>query len=234
MSFFESRGLIQISPCSGAKTGISSISASFNEIEREHSGLLKSFFELRKRTFIDNLGWELPSEDQMERDQYDNPTARYCFVLANDELLAGARLHHVSAFHDGWRTLALDASKGLLPGIPRDILKDVKLNEYSWECTRFVVSRLETPVARKVLLGLVDQTISCVRELGGESIISLSPPSMRRLLMSFDLQCEMSPETLNFQNDTREYRVLTTAVPSSKELRGLTGAHSPARAIKGI
>jgi len=39
------------------------------------------FLGLRKRFFVDELGWDIPHDDNYEMDQYDNPSAWYSLVL---------------------------------------------------------------------------------------------------------------------------------------------------------
>ncbi len=49
------------------------------------------YLALRKRFFFDTLGWDIPHNDKVEMDQYDNPTAHYSLVLRNGRVVGGAR-----------------------------------------------------------------------------------------------------------------------------------------------
>jgi len=47
-----------------------------------HGPAFYDFLALRKRHFVDVLGWDIPHNELVEMDQYDNPTAHYSVVLA--------------------------------------------------------------------------------------------------------------------------------------------------------
>jgi N-acyl-L-homoserine lactone synthetase len=42
-----------------------------------HGSAFYDFLALRKRFFVDTLGWDIPHDDTVEMDQYDNPLAHY-------------------------------------------------------------------------------------------------------------------------------------------------------------
>ena len=49
------------------------------------------YLRLRKHFFVDMLGWDIPHNDSVEMDQYDNPLAFYSLVLRDGQVIGGAR-----------------------------------------------------------------------------------------------------------------------------------------------
>ena len=77
------------------------------------------FLELRKRFFVDQLRWDIPHDDTVEMDQYDNPLAHYSLVLRNGQVIGGARaMSTKSAWGDHTYMLG-DAVDGKLAGDQR-------------------------------------------------------------------------------------------------------------------
>src|SRR6056297_2711516 len=82
------------------------------------------YLALRKRFFVDALGWSIPHDEQVEMDQYDNPTARYSLVLGDGgEVLAGARALPTTARWGATTYMLRDAQDGQIGGIPSDLLE---------------------------------------------------------------------------------------------------------------
>lgn len=50
-------------------------------------GLARRMFEFRTRLFVNELGWSLPMEGGLERDQFDTPSAVYCALTAGNEFV---------------------------------------------------------------------------------------------------------------------------------------------------
>ena len=44
-----------------------------------HGAAFYDFLRLRKRFFVDQLGWQIPHDDDVEMDQYDNPDSLLFF-----------------------------------------------------------------------------------------------------------------------------------------------------------
>ena len=57
----------------------------------QHGPAFYEYLRLRKHLFVDTLGWDLPHNDEVEMDQYDNPNAHYSLVLKNGQVVGGAR-----------------------------------------------------------------------------------------------------------------------------------------------
>ena len=57
-----------------------------------YSDALEQFFRLRHDIYVDEKKWREPSEDGMERDQFDTDDATYFLGMRGDEVIAGSRL----------------------------------------------------------------------------------------------------------------------------------------------
>ena len=65
---------------------------SFNLTELHlHGSAFFDFLALRKTFFVDQLGWDIPHDDNVEMDQYDNPKAHYSLVLKEGRVVGGMR-----------------------------------------------------------------------------------------------------------------------------------------------
>ena len=80
------------------------------------------FLKLRKQFFVDHLAWDIAHDDEVEMDQYDNPTACYCLVIKDGQVVACARVLPCTARWGEHSYMSRDAVAGKLTGIPGDIL----------------------------------------------------------------------------------------------------------------
>lgn len=118
-------------------------------------GLIDEFHHLRKRIFVEDMGWQVPVDDDFEIEQYD--CAETVYLIAHDTkfggVLGGARLlntSHTSA--DGSTSYMIrDAYLGRLPGIPATICsKAPPRGDDVWELTR-IISFGQTNLGPKIL-----------------------------------------------------------------------------------
>ena len=49
--------------------------------QHRHGTAFHEYLQLRKAWFVDELSWDIPHNDDVEMDQYDNPCAHYSLVL---------------------------------------------------------------------------------------------------------------------------------------------------------
>ena len=49
--------------------------------QHRHGTAFHEYLHLRKVFFVDQLGWDIPHNADVEMDQYDNPCAHYSLVL---------------------------------------------------------------------------------------------------------------------------------------------------------
>jgi N-acyl-L-homoserine lactone synthetase len=154
-----------------------------------HGTAFFDFLALRKRFFVDELGWDIPHDDSVEMDQYDNPQAYYSVVLRDGEVIGDARVMPTTAKWGNHTYMLRDALKGKLIDIPPSVMKaDVETNEM-WECTRLVMSNdVDTHADRSKCLGLIVQgLVDVAAEKGASNLMSLSPLALMRALRSLAL-----------------------------------------------
>ena len=121
------------------------------------SPLMRQFFQLRKRVFIQGMGWDLPTTDLGEVDQYDRKNAHYVISEKNGDIVGGMRLiPTTNAFFDaeGRRSTYMikDAYDGRLPNMPRDLIASTPpVDKSIWEVTRVITAK--EPHNLKSLIG---------------------------------------------------------------------------------
>lgn len=118
-------------------------------------GLIGEFHRMRKRVFVEDMGWQVPVDDEFEIEQYD--CADTVYLIAHDTkfggVLGGARLlrtTHVS-IDKTTSYMIRDAYLGRLPGIPSTICsKEPPCDKDVWELTR-IISFGQTSLGPKIL-----------------------------------------------------------------------------------
>lgn len=70
------------------------------------------YLRIRKRFFVDKLGWNIPHDDEVEMDQYDNPCAHYALVLRDTTVVGGARVMPTTASWGRHTYMLRDALRG--------------------------------------------------------------------------------------------------------------------------
>lgn len=141
------------------------------------------YLRIRKRFFVDMLGWNIPHDEEVEMDQYDNPCAHYALVLRGATVVGGARVMPTTASWGRHTYMLRDALRGEIPIPPRVVVEEITSDEV-WECTRLVVSdELSCQADRAECLSLIlSAAVQVVREHGGSELISLSPVPLARTL----------------------------------------------------
>lgn len=189
------------------------------------------FLGLRKRFFVDQLGWDIPHNDSVEMDQYDNPTAEYSLVLRDGEVVGGARAMSTSARWGNHTYMLRDAVEGKLDDIPDDIMIEKVVRPDVWECTRLVMSDdLTTHAERSTCLSLiVGGLVGVAADKGASRLMSLSPLALMRALRQLGFAAERVGEPY-LNDDGRKYAVLS--MPAERSLRGVpTATHRPRPAV---
>ncbi|TYB90676.1 acyl-homoserine-lactone synthase [Oceaniovalibus sp. ACAM 378] len=175
-----------------------------------HGSAFYEFLTLRKRFFVDTLAWDIPHNDEVEMDQYDNPTAAYSVVIMNGRLVAGAR---VMRFSDKWGThgcMLQDAAEGRIDGIPADLLPNPQSFAKASECTRLVLSdQIASPEDRQECLALVVQgLVELAIRQGSDDLVTLTVPGFRRSLRKLGYEVEQVGEKYRNKHDGRSYAIL--------------------------
>lgn len=195
----------------------------------EHGTSFYEFLRLRKDFFVDQLGWNIPHDDNVEMDQYDNPTAWYSLVLRDGEVVGGARAMSTNATWGAHTYMLRDAVKGKLIDIPPSVLgKDIATKDM-WECTRLVISDdVKTHADRSECLSLiVSGLIDVAAEQGASQLMSLSPLALMRALRQLGFGAERVGEPYLNEGDGRRYAVLS--MPTQRMIPSVPRAtHRPA------
>ncbi len=139
------------------------------------------FFKLRKKLFVDDMGWDIPHNDDIEFDQYDHVNTSYCIIIDKDRVVGGARILRTDTNHDGWSYMIKDASDGKISQIPSKIISDAPSNTTTFEITRFTVDpSLDIDSRNEILKELSFSSYQCVANLGGDYAIALMSPLFLR------------------------------------------------------
>lgn len=180
----------------------------FNLTELHKHG--NSFFEylaLRKQFFVDQLGWDIPHDDDVEMDQYDNPKAYYSLALKDGKVVGGIRTMATTAQWGSHTYMLRDAVDGKLIGIPEDILPEAEVTPNIWEATRIVISEeLATHAERSHCLGLLLNGV-CEQAAahGGTEIMALCPPVFARTMRKIGFPVYAIGEPYVNLHDNRKY-----------------------------
>ena len=171
-----------------------------------HGTAFYDFLGLRKRFFVDQLGWDIPHDDTVEMDQYDNPKAHYSLVLRDGVVIGGARAMATTAKWGTHTYMLRDALKGKLIDIPASVMA-----AEMWECTRLVISdEVNTHADRSACLGLIVQgLVDVAAEAGASHLMSLSPLALMRALRQLGFGAERIGDPYLNEGDGRRYAVLS-------------------------
>lgn len=201
-----------------------------------HGAAFYDFLALRKRFFVDTLGWDIPHDEAVEMDQYDNPRAWYSLVLDKGEVVGGARAMATTTKWGSHSYMLRDALKGKLIDIPPSVMKaDVETDDV-WECTRLVISDdVNTHKARSTCLSLIVQgLIDVAADQGATQLMSLSPLALMRALRQLGFGAERIGDPYLNEGDGRRYAVLSMpagrsipAVPTTTHRPQLGMVHAP-------
>lgn len=182
-----------------------------------HGTAFFDYLALRKLFFVDTLGWDIPHNDNVEMDQYDNPLAHYSLVIRDGKVVGGARAMPTTSSWGEYTYMLRDAVAGKLPDIPDQVLDSEIETSKVWECTRLVISDdVCGHIDRSQCLSLiVDGLSSVAAERGGSELMSLSPVSLMRALRQLGYSASRIGEAYSNPGDGRRYAVLS--MPTKRE-----------------
>ena len=186
--------------------------------QHRHGTAFHQYLRLRRWYFVAVLGWNIPHDDDVEMDQYDNPCAHYVLVLRDSTVVGGARMMPTTASWGQHSYMLRDAHLGRID-IPPQVVSEEIVSRDVWECTRFVVSDdLDTQADRVECLSLI--LWGCgelLQENGGSEVISLSPVPMLRTLRQLGYPANRIGEPYS-EMDGRRYAMI--------RIPALTPAHA--------
>ncbi len=183
-----------------------------------HGAAFWEFLALRKKVFVDELGWDIPHNDEVEMDQYDTPVAHYSLVMKDGHVVGGARAMPTTATWGGHTYMLRDAFSGKLPHIPPHVMSVEIASPNVWECTRLVISdELKTHAERSECLELiVDGLVDTARAQGADQLICLSSLALMRALRLLGYEVSRLGETYRNGEDGRAYAVLSMPADYSR------------------
>lgn len=179
------------------------------------------YLALRKQFFVDKLGWDIPHNDDLEMDQYDNPEARYSLVLDQGRVIAGARAMACSAKWGEHTYMLGDAMTGKLGTIPSTVLRHHIVSSEVWECTRLVIApAVKSMKMRNLCLDMiVDGLIDMAAREGAHRLISLSNLWLLRSLRRLGYGAELLGDPYVNKDDGHKYAVMAIeAEPTAPRL----------------
>jgi N-acyl-L-homoserine lactone synthetase len=99
----------------------------------KHGNILEKLCQFRYQGFVVEVGCELPTYNDTEFDQYDNPFAKYITIMKGDEIVACSRINRTDIPY-----MAKDCWSHLIPKqfLPNDV------NFYEWT-RQHISSKLE-------------------------------------------------------------------------------------------
>ena len=165
-----------------------------------HGPLMSELLRARHRTFVETAGWDLPSADGMEFDQYDTPASRWVVVHDAGRVRAGVRLTPTTHRCGIYTYMIRDAQLGLLDSIPADLLWDeAPVADNIWESSRvFVCDDCSATERMRVHRQLNEEMIKSAREVGAASIIGMIPAASLRLCRRYGLDVREAGRVVDF------------------------------------
>ena len=178
--------------------------------QHRHGMAFHEYLRLRKLFFVDELGWDIPHNDDVEMDQYDNPCAHYSLVMRNGRVVGGARMMPTTAVWGRHTYMLRDALRGDIEAIPRNVVPREFASDEVWECTRLVISdRVTTPSDRaNCLFMVVEGLVDIATRAGGMELVTLTRPALVRSLRQLGYDASRIGQPYRNDDDGREYAVL--------------------------
>lgn len=179
-----------------------------------HGAAFYDYLKMRKRVFVDELGWDIPHNDFVEMDQYDNPLTHYSLVVRDGRLIGGARMLSTLAEWNGAGCMLNDVLEGKLPTIPKSVIDGPIRSAQVWECSRLVIADdFGSAEERAECLSLiVDGLAAMARRQGATQLISLTRLPLLRALRQLGWACDRIGQP--YVQDGRSYAVLS--MPAAK------------------
>lgn len=121
--------------------------------------------KLRKEIFVNRLGWDLASYDDMEFDEFDTPPAHYVLCVDDEDRVCGVSRLMSTVNPYMIQKIWPDWLQGPLPK-----------SEKIWEATRFGVSaRLNAEDRKRAIDLITDRIYTYGQENGVESFLLVMP-----------------------------------------------------------
>lgn len=188
--------------------------------QHRHGTAFHEYLHLRKVFFVDQLGWDIPHNEDVEMDQYDNPCAHYSLVLRGGRVLGGARAMPTTASWGRHSYMLRDIQLGRFEHVPPEVMPAEIISDQVWESSRLVISDdLRTRAERAECLSLIFVGLTeLALENGGVELLGLTRPPLMRALRQLGFPADRLGEPYRSDTDGREYAVLHMPVAGSPQL----------------
>ena len=153
------------------------------------SPILQEYFHLRKKVFVDELGWSLKVGPDGEFDQYDRIGVDYILSVQKGQLLGGMRVAPTTTrFTHDWKEhsyMIRDSYNGVLDGMDPEMVFDAPpVDPRIWEMTRVIA-----PGEPKHFKALMDISCKFLKLRGASHYLFHTRPVVERLgrMWNFDI-----------------------------------------------
>jgi acyl homoserine lactone synthase len=176
-----------------------------------HGELFVNLLKARRKSFIVRHNWDLPEAEGMEFDQYDTPASRWIAVHEGEQVLAGIRLTPTTARVGMYTYMIRDAQRGMLEGIPSDLLYfEAPVDPKIWESSRvFVSPEVPANLRTKVHTDLMCEMIRVAQELGATKILGLVPAVWSRWIGRLGLHAEPAGPVMELEGMKVQVAMMT-------------------------
>jgi len=162
-----------------------------------YANLLEQYYRLRKQIFIDELEWDLPHQNGLEIDQYDQDTAEYVIAMKDGECVGGCRMHPTtSRFRKEGQTytyMLRDAVDGKLEGFPRNVTFYSPIEPKIWELTRVISDK--NPAGFRDLMWQVRMNLIT---RGVTDTLFITRPAIKKICSMWGYQIDITGPELSF------------------------------------
>lgn len=171
--------------------------------------LVTEFMRLRKRIFIEQMGWKLIEADGLEFEQYDGFSSTYVIATQGDKVVGGARLlatTHVLGYpRPQYSYMIRDGYLGILEGLPIELYEEPPVTESCWELTR-----MATIGPRRIAREILIEANRYLDRIGVTHCLYLGPPSFVRYAHTLGWDAEAIGPVCG--NESGAYQVVKSAV----------------------
>ena len=189
--------------------------------QHRHGTAFIEYLRLRKSFFVDRFGWEIPHNDEVEMDQYDNPCAHYSLVLRRGKVVGGARAMPTTATWGQHTYMLRDALRGYLSHIPSELMPSDIVSDEVWESSRLVISESVTTQAERTecLYLIFEGLVGITCRHGGCELMGLTRPALMRALRQLGVEAIRLGGCYRNPTDGLDYAVLhMPAMPSAHSI----------------
>jgi N-acyl-L-homoserine lactone synthetase len=178
--------------------------------QHRHGTAFHQYLSLRKSFFVDALNWEIPHNEDVEMDQYDNPCAHYSLVMRQGKVIGGSRAMPTTAAWGEHTYMLRDALRGRLGQIPAGVMPQDMETKEVWECTRLVISNdVKCQSERSDCLAMIfEGLVEIANRHGGMELVGLTRPPLVRALRQLGFAASRLGEPYRNESDGRSYAVL--------------------------